>query len=326
MHKTVAKLVSIIPQKRNIRVKTAIFKKNCYICNKKFGLMEFYHLYPSEFQDLLQHDYGKESYIGQGNPASKILIIGKECTDADYAFINNAEIWKKKTPENIVNWFTGQSWNYYHPRHPFYGQLFLKDNNSKKNPKPWEKLNRGTCVTWKAYQKFINLLLPQEFQVKPRQLLNFYEHCFLTELSSNCMPKSVKNEITKESIKQRLSTDGILSHPFFKKFSVVILNVYHYIDWYEEIPIILGFDGGVMNYVYKGIIVSETEYDEKIKDRLKLYRTNNRFKKGEFINVHESADGSHILLHTNHFVDKFQPRSDDYMKQLACLVRPYLNR
>ena len=140
------------------------------------------------------------------------------------------------------------------------------------------------------------------------------------------MPKSVKNEITKESIKQRLSTDGILSHPFFKKFSVVILNVYHYIDWYEEIPIILGFDGGVMNYVYKGIIVSETEYDEKIKDRLKLYRTNNRFKKGEFINVHESADGSHILLHTNHFVDKFQPRSDDYMKQLACLVRPYLNR
>lgn len=27
--------------------------------------MEFYHLYPSEFQDLLQHDYGKESYIGQ---------------------------------------------------------------------------------------------------------------------------------------------------------------------------------------------------------------------------------------------------------------------
>lgn len=108
--------------------------------------MEFYHLYPSEFQDLLQHDYGKESYIGQGNPASKILIIGKECTDADYAFINNAEIWKKKTPENIVNWFTGQSWNYYHPRHPFYGQLFLKDNNSKKNPKHGKNLIEGLLL------------------------------------------------------------------------------------------------------------------------------------------------------------------------------------
>ena len=31
MHKTVAKLVSIIPQKRNIRVKTAIFKKMLYL-------------------------------------------------------------------------------------------------------------------------------------------------------------------------------------------------------------------------------------------------------------------------------------------------------
>ena len=288
--------------------------------------MEFYHLYPSEFQDLLRRDYGSESYIGQGNPASKILIIGKECTLADG---NNANTWKTISPMNIKNWFEARSWDCYHPRRPFYGQLLLKDNNSIKKPKTWDKLNRGTSVTWIAYQRFINLLLPKDLQVQPRQQLNFWEHCFLTELSSNCMPQSKKNETTKEYIEQRLGPNGILTHPFFKQFPVVILGVYHYIDCYKEIPIIQNFDGGIMKYRYKGIVVSEDEYsqyNEKTKDSLPLYRTNNGFKKGEFVNVHESADGKHILLHTNHFVDNFQPRSDIYLKELADLVLPYLNK
>lgn len=287
--------------------------------------MEFYQLYPSEFQDLLKKKYENDSYIGQGNPASKILIIGKECTIADD---NNAKIWKTKSPENIKNWFEARDWDYYHPRRPFYGQLLLKDNNSSKNPKAWDDLNRGTSVTWKAYQLFINMLLPEDLQVRPRQQLNFYEYCFMTELSSNCLRTSRKNPDTEESINQRLSPNGILTHRFFKQFPVVILGIYRYIDWYKEIPIIQNFDGGVMNYIYKGIVVSEEEYsqyDEKTKEVLPLYKTNNGFKKGEFINVHKSADGKHILLHTNHFVDNFQPRSDIYLKELADLVRPYLN-
>lgn len=292
--------------------------------------MEYDYHYPSEFQDLLRRDYGNESYIGQGNPASKILIIGKECScpSDDYTFVNNAYIWKKKSPENIENWFDARKWDAYHPRRPFYGQLLLKDNNSKKNPKAWEKLNRGTSVTWIAYQQFINMLLPEDLQVHPRQQLNFWEHCFLTELSSNCMSQSKKNETTKESIKQRLSANGILSHPFFKQFPVVILGVYRYIDWYKDLSIIENFDGGIMKYIYKGIVVSEEEYsqfDERTKDRLRLYRTNSGFKKGEFINVHESVDGKHVLLHTNHFVDNFHPRSEDWMKELADLVCRYLN-
>jgi hypothetical protein len=205
--------------------------------------------------------------------------------------------------------------------------LLLKDNNSIKNPKTWDKLNRGTSVTWIVYQRFINLLLPKDLQVQPRQQLNFWDYCFLTELSSNCMPNSKKNETTRESIKQRLGPNGILTHPFFKQFPVVILAVYHYIDWYKEIPIIQNFDGGIMNYIYKGIVESEdtySQYDEKTKERLHLYRKD--FKKGEFVNVHESADGKHILLHTNHFVDNFQPRSDLYLQELANLVRPYLNK
>ena len=148
------------------------------------------------------------------------------------------------------------------------------------------------------------------------------------------MPISEKNETTKKSIEQRLGTSGILTHPFFKQFPVVILGVYHYIDWYNEIPIIQNFDGGIMNYIYKGIVVSEntySQYDEKTKERLPLYRINNgnSLEKGEFFNVHESADGKHLLLHTNHFLvkrgRKLQPRSKEWMNVLADLVRPYLN-
>lgn len=290
--------------------------------------MEFYHLYPPEFLDLLGHNYESDSYIGQGNPASKILIVGKECScDKDnYDVRNNAEIWRTISPENIKNWFdSGWDWKEYHPRQPFKGQLFLRDNKNETI----EKNNRGTSVTWMSYQKFINMLLPKDSQVQAKHQLNFYEYCFLTELSSYCLRTSKKNPETKKSIAQRLSPNGILAHSFFKQFPVVILGVYRYIDWYKDLSIIENFDGGVMNYKYKGIVVSEKEYsqyDEKNKKRLPLYRPNNFFKKGEFINVHESVDGKHVLLHTNHFVDNFHPRSEDWMKELTDLVCRYLNR
>lgn len=288
---------------------------------------DFYAQYPSEFQELLKQDFGEDSYIGQGNPASKILIIGKECTAADFAFTNNALIWKSKSPENIPNWFEARSWDAYHPRRPFYGQIMLKDNNSSNNPKSWDELNRGTSVTWKAQQQFINLLLPEEQQVQPRQLLNFYEYSFMTDLSCNCMKTSVKNDATKRSMERRISNGGILTQSFFRNFPVVIFDIYHYFDWYKDLHIIQNFDGGVLNYTYRGIIVSEetySHYDEATRNRLPLYRANNGFGKGDFINVHESADGKHILLHTSHFVDNYKPRSLVWMKELADVVRPYL--
>lgn len=290
---------------------------------------DFYRLYPKEFQDLLELDIkGENSYIGQGNPASEILIVGKECTTSDYAFNNNALIWKTKSPENIPNWFEARSWDAYHPRRPFYGQLYVKDNNSSKHPKTWDELNKGTSVTWKAQQRFINYFLSESQRVWAReQIINFYEYCFMTDLSCKCMKVSRKNIETGESIKNRLSPEGILTQPFFRKFPVVIFDIYHYLDWYRDIPIIQNFDGGVLNYRYKGIITSEniySQYDDETQKRMPLYRVNNHFQKGDFINVHESADGKHILLHTSHFVDNYHPRSEDWMRELAETIRPYI--
>ena len=119
-----------------------------------------------------------------------------------------------------------------------------------------------------------------------------------------------------------------MTQPFFRNFPVVIFDIYHYFDWYNDLHIIQNFDGGVLNYTYKGIIVSEdtySHYDEATKSRMPLYRANKEFRKGDFINVHESADGKHILLHTSHFVDNYQPRSKVWMKELADIVRPYID-
>lgn len=284
--------------------------------------------YPAVFQDLLKKKYETDNYIGEGNPNSKILLIGKECAikesdeDAYNRFIRNAEIWKDEAPIK-QNWFKERfARKAYHPRYPYYGQLMIRDNK-----KDLEHTNRGTSPTWVAIQKFMNYLLPEDQRVQSRQQLNFYDYCFMTELSCNCMPKSDRpNEETKESIKQRLSPGGILTHPFFRKFPVIILYIYHYFDWYSDINIIQAFEGET-KYNYKGIIVSEevyAQYDEETKKRIPLYRANNDFKKGEFINVHISEDGTQILIHTNHFVYRYQPRSDVWMEELADTVKPFL--
>ena len=180
--------------------------------------MEYDYHYPPEFLDLLGYNYASDSYIGQGNPASKILIVGKECScDKDnYDVRNNAEIWRTISPENIKNWFdSGWDWKEYHPRQPFKGQLFLRDNKNETI----EKNNRGTSVTWMSYQKFINMLLPKDLQVQAKHQLNFYEYCFLTELSSYCLRTSKKNPETKKFQEENSakSANEILSNIIMNK-------------------------------------------------------------------------------------------------------------
>ena len=136
--------------------------------------------YPAVFQDLLKKKYETDNYIGEGNPNSKILLIGKECAikesdkDAYNRFIGNAEIWKKAPIKQ--NWFKERfAREAYHPRYPYYGQLMIRDNK-----KDLEHTNRGTSPTWVAIQKFMNYLLPEDQRVQSRQQLNFYDYCFMT--------------------------------------------------------------------------------------------------------------------------------------------------
>ena len=288
--------------------------------------------YPKSFDQLFSVEYNCEEadkFIGQGNPAAKILIVAKEwgmdikdkkSGQLTIPYIrgikDNFSDWRDKRYPSIKDWFEcGWDWNEYHPLQPYKGQVMVLDNK-----KEIQFNNRGTSATWIAYQKFINELLPDELKVQSREQLNFYNYCFITELSSYCMPMSRKESGTQESINARIiNPHGILRQQFFKEFPVIILSCYKYIDQYH-IPIIDCFNDPTMQlkYEYKGIIVSQEGY----KGGLPLYNncfSNYPLKKGEFINVHEGIDSNgkkHLMLHTSHF----QMKTNAWIKALADVV------
>ncbi len=291
--------------------------------------------YPKSFDDLFSVTYScseDDKFIGQGNPASKILIIAKEwgmdMEDENGYFTvpflrgirDNFKDWRDNRHPSVANWFDVRfDWSQYHPLQPYKGQVMRLDNH-----KELEMNNHGTSATWIAYQKFINKLLPA-VKVGAGGTLNFYNYCFITELSSYCMPMSKLTDGTRKSIEARiLRPDGILRQRFFKEFPVIILSCYKYIDTYN-IPIIDCFNDHEMEleYEYKGIIVSKEGY----RGGLPLYNgqfSNYPLAKGEFINVHEGIDArrqKHLMLHTSHF----QMKTDFWIKQLADIVRPYID-
>ena len=71
-------------------------------------------IYTPEFRSLLQGHFA-DNYIGQGNPAAKILIIAKEDTitgdQKTYAIDNNFRQWQDNcnrqfTQDQVAEWFT----------------------------------------------------------------------------------------------------------------------------------------------------------------------------------------------------------------------------
>lgn len=292
--------------------------------------------YPKSFDDLFSATYScseDDKFIGQGNPASKILIVAKEWgmdmkdENGNYTIPylrgirDNFNDWRDNRHPSVANWFDARwDWSQYHPLQPYKGQVMRRDNR-----KDLAHNNHGTSATWIAYQKFINELLPADLKVRAGEPLNFYNYSFISELSSYCMPMSKQKEGTKKSIEARIQKqDGILRQRFFKEFPVIILSCYKYIDMYK-IPIIDCFsdhDLG-LKYEYKGIIVSRDGY----KRNLPLYNglfSDYPLAKGEFINVHEGIDAKgqkHLMLHTSHF----QMKTDFWIEQLAKVVKTVPN-
>lgn len=274
--------------------------------------------YPESFKNLLNSFSSNDvdNYVGQCNPNAKILIIAKEIgmTTDDYKVRYNVEI-----RENFKRWCDNERCNYritnvpdwfddsivfeekYNALAPYYGELFL---HKKGN-------NKGTNPTYFAYQKLINSLLPDDQKANQGSKLNFYNYCFITELSTNCKPMSGNkpDEATEKSINKRLiNENGILRHPFFQQFPIIILACYRYVDLYN-IPILSCFGTDEFRYEYKGIIKGQEYYNafsKELKEKMPLYESNNNLKKNEFINVHISDNKKHphLLLHTNHFCER----------------------
>lgn len=170
-----------------------------------------------EFQELVE--MCQSTYIGQGNPLSKILILGKECAiDAE----NNQGKYKQEIANNAYDWLYNSDET--HLRRPSEGQKF------SKNP------DGGTCSTWYYYQKLYNLISRRE----QSEGVDFFNNCFISELSSatGLNSKSVKEEYRRKSIAKRIE---IFKTAFFQQFPIVIVAAGHYCrDYNIDIEQIFG--------------------------------------------------------------------------------------
>lgn len=169
------------------------------------------------------------TYIGTGNPNSKILIIGKEvATDTEngknksleeknlIAFNSNVEIWKKNIKNNvsqneISNWKIENQEN--NPLYAFKGVRIKKEGH-----------------TWRKYQKLYNLV----YENQEKEIINFQENFFITEMS--ILPSKTTKEAQKKSdfqseLGERKET--FLKSDFIQNFPIVILACGDYINGEE---------------------------------------------------------------------------------------------
>ncbi|MCQ2339755.1 MAG: hypothetical protein MJZ79_03110 [Paludibacteraceae bacterium] len=201
--------------------------------------------YKTSFRDLIDDPAWQGKYVGQGNPNAKILLIGQECAfDRDskqyeLEFAPNFTIWTKNVKNNVG--FEDLSPDYwidqkYNPLFPYRSpaQTF-KVLTFDKNKNPRSKT--GTSRTWRNYQLLIDTIRLKRQEIshlhKYDTPLDFFEHCFITEMSDFCIENHKNLDAGKAKvIRERIALRSqlIRSSLFFKTFDVVILACGGYAD------------------------------------------------------------------------------------------------
>lgn len=252
--------------------------------------------YPDSFKKLLDNfkESAPNNYIGQGNPGANVLIVGKETTTIEEPFVTI------ETFDNFATWQKNQRNQIDFSDVPDWGTANLP-LSEKYNPLfPYNSHCVGWSKTWDGYQKFINHLLPADMVAKRGQHYNFWQYSFITELSTNNMNYSRKNNLTADSVNTRLN--GIFQQDFFQQFPVIIFAVFRYYDWYK--------------------IDIEKCFNQKHIGPPVLDKHNGRIP--EFIHKHInfSPDGHpRLLLHTNHFA----MRSNDFIAAVALECKKFMD-
>jgi len=192
-----------------------------------------------KYQKIFENDVKecKENgtYIGTGNPNSKILIVGKETAtdienkanrDEHYVrfqtenlqdFKENAFKWDLNIKNNvevnsIPNWIGG------------------KDSPLTSNPLfPYKSLHPKELKegqTWRKYQKLHDLIFLNDFTSLKEKEIDFHNNFFLTEMNSS--PAKFTKDADKSGIPSR--KQFFKESNFFQNFPVVVLACSNYIN------------------------------------------------------------------------------------------------
>lgn len=194
--------------------------------------------YPEIFVKTAIECKKTKSYIGTGNPNSKILIIGKEtATDIENKangnelyvrfqnemlqdFKENAIKWNLNI-ENLVNVDSLPNW------------IGGKDSPLSSNPLfPFKSLHPKELKegqTWRKYQKLHDLIFLNDISSVKDKEIDFHNNFFLTEMNS------APAKFTKGADKSEIPNRKVFfkENVFFQNFPVVILACSNYISGIE---------------------------------------------------------------------------------------------
>lgn len=276
---------------------------------------------PQTFRNIIFSDtYAKEeAFIGYGNPAAQILIVGQEMTwrkDSDQLKEYNAYCkrnifdWKKNLEQEEVtiqgdiqhpeDGVTTEAFERFNPLYPHYlrfnKRLYIRN-------KDWHTSNYGASSTWIHYQQLIDII----FKRPAPKIIDFVKDCFITELSKETRPHNIelaedlsREELKTEKSRQAKATEKsiadrcpLLNEPFFQDFPIIVLACGQYASK------ILPYTFGLGN-------------DCKFEQRMgyKVFKTDSR-----------------IVIWTRQLSDhRGNPVPITLIQNIANEVRPYLNK
>ena len=206
---------------------------------------------PQTFRDIIFNDaYARsETFIGYGNPAARILIVGQEVTwrkDSDQLKEYNAYCkrnisdWRKNLQQkeitiqgDILHPEDGVTTEAYERFNPLYPHYLRRNVRSHVRNNDWHTFNYGASSTWIHYQQLIDCI----FNRPAPKIIDFVKDCFITELSEEARPHNIelsenlsKEEKDAEKLRQAKATEKsiadrcpLLNEPFFSEFPIIVL-------------------------------------------------------------------------------------------------------
>lgn len=192
--------------------------------------------YSKAFIDVVSFAEKTGSYIGSGNPNSKILLVGKEvATEIDESkdkileeqnfnnYQGNVQDWVSNCNKNIKQ-SNVCDWIYNDPE---------KINNPLFAFKGAEIKEEGK--TWRKYQKLHDFIFGSQIGSNIGKFgHNFQERFFITEMS-DAPSKRTKDAQSKSEFKQKLEVrkNGFFRSAYIQSFPVIILACSNYISGNE---------------------------------------------------------------------------------------------
>ncbi len=147
-----------------------------------------------------EYRFGDRFIIGGGNPASRILFLGRE-PSGDARESNTLAHYEKNISLGVVD-----PWTRHREAEP--GEVYWK--------------RKGAC--WAVYQRLTDYIFPEDSKDRS-EVFDFEERVFCSEMNGSPSPRTRRADT--RSLDER--KDVFFRDPFFDRFSVIVLACGNYI-------------------------------------------------------------------------------------------------